>query len=79
MTGPIEAGWKSYLEEAVNPKNSREQIMEMRRVFYAGAMIATIAFSNAADHLDDADRVKAIAAIHSDLTSFQSELNAATQ
>ena len=39
---PIATGWQSYLNNVVNPANSPDQIAEMRRVFYAGAMIAFV-------------------------------------
>jgi hypothetical protein len=76
--GPIEEGWQSYLKNVVNPAASFRQIAEMRRVFYAGAMIAaTECFSVGADVEEDEEKALAkLRAVNNDIESFQMELGA---
>ena len=72
---PIEEGWQSYLKKVVNPANSARQIEEMRRVFYAGAMIAFVACTSVApDEVSEDDGVATLQAIHNDIEAFQAEL-----
>ena len=74
MSRPIEEGWLSYKANVVNPLNSPSQIAEMRRVFYAGAMIAATACFAVANADDDQDALAQLTAVNNDIESFQAEL-----
>lgn len=76
-TGPIKKGWDSYLKSVVNPKNNAEQIAEMRRVFYAGAMVSFVAYRNVGeDHVTEEDGVEILMAMQEEIEGFQEELRA---
>lgn len=69
----IETGWQSYLSRVVNPANMPDQIAEMRRVFYAGAMVRFVAMTQATDLIEE-DAIRVLRAMEEDLKSFKKEL-----
>lgn len=77
MIGPIEEGWESYRRSVVNPLNSPQQVAEMRRVFFAGAMISFVAVTQAgAEGMTEDQGVEVLKRITADIESFQKELAA---
>lgn len=73
MIGPIETGWQSYLSRVVNPANTPDQIAEMRRLFYSGAMVTFVAMMQV-PYLLEKDGLRFLRAMEEDLKSFKKEL-----